>query len=131
MMPRRTQEDYIRLAAARAGLKLISNRYSIASDKKTYSLRPLWDAKHAVGTLSDGGFGLVKTTTNKKGRRRQTAASWLSLDVIERMLPHWPKADSRNRSRCTQTLPRAHSHLWASIGASSRFGGGATNAQNQ
>ena len=144
-MPRKTQEDYIRLVAARAGLKLITNRYSITSGKKSYCLRPVWDARHAVGILSEGGFGLVKTTTNRKGRRRQTVASWLSLDAIERMLLHWPEAGSRNSARVSQrrrpnvvaiARPRSSAedlvdcHLWASIGASERSSRGATNDQD-
>jgi hypothetical protein len=100
-MPRKTQEDRVRLAAARSGLKLITNRYSLTSTgKKTYCLRPVWDATCVVGTLPDGRFGLVKTTS--KGRRRQNVASWLQLDAIERMLPDWRGARPRDRARVSQ-----------------------------
>ena len=85
-MPDKTQEDRIRLAAARSGLKLIINKYGLASTgTKTYCLRPMWDATRVVGTLPDGEFGLVKATS--KGKRRQKVASWLPLNAIERMLP--------------------------------------------
>jgi hypothetical protein len=73
------------MVAARAGLKLIQNRYSITSGQKLYCLRPIWDARHVVGTLSDGGLGLVRTSG--KAQRRETVASWLPLGAIERMLP--------------------------------------------
>jgi hypothetical protein len=103
-MPRKTQEDRVRLAAARSGLKLITNRYSLTSTgKKTYCLRPMWDATRVVGTLSDGRFGLVKTTS--KGRQRQKVASWLPLDAIERMLPDWHGVRPRDRSRVSQRRP--------------------------
>jgi len=75
MMTEKTQEDQVRGAAARSGLKLIivGHRYSLAStDEKTYCLRPLWDARQVVSTLSDGRFGLVRTTG--KGQRRQMVA---------------------------------------------------------
>ena len=98
-MPRKTLEDRVRLAAARSGLKLITNRYSLTSTgKKTYCLRPAWDAKHVVGTLSDGEFGLVKATG--RGRRRQKVASWLPLNAIARMLPDWRGARPRSRRAC-------------------------------
>lgn len=95
-MPRKTQEDHIRIVAARAGLKLITNRYSLTSGEKLYCLRPVWDATHVVGTLSDGGFGLVKTTN--KAQRRLKVASWLSLNAIERMLPDWRVTEPRDRA---------------------------------
>jgi hypothetical protein len=78
-MPRKTQEDRVRRIAARIGLKLIKNRHV----KKTYCLRPVWDATHVVAILSDGGFELASTTIE----RRQHVASWLPLNAIERILP--------------------------------------------
>jgi hypothetical protein len=93
-MPRKTHEDHVRLTAARSGLKLITNRHSLTSTgKKTYCLRPLWDARCVVGTLSDGGLGLVKTSG--KGRRRQKVASWLPLKAVEQILPEWRGARGR------------------------------------
>jgi hypothetical protein len=84
----KTPEELVRLAAARSGLKLITNRYGLASTgTKTYCLRPIWDARHVVGTRSDGGLGLVRTSN--KRHRRLKVASWLPLDAIERLLPHW------------------------------------------
>ena len=92
-MPGKTLEDRVRLAAARSGLKLIINRYGLGSTgKRTYCLRPMWDARSVVSTLADGEFGFVKTTS--KGQCRQKVASWLPLNAIERILP-----DSRRDRR--------------------------------
>ena len=103
-MTEKTQEDLVRLAAARSGLKLITNRYSLTSTgRKTYCLRPIWDATRVVGTLSDGRFGLVRTTG--RGKRRHTSASWLPLSAIERMLPDWHGARPRSRARVSQWRP--------------------------
>ena len=103
-MPRKTHEDRVRLAAARCGLKLITNRHSLTSTgKKTYCLRPVWDAGRVVGTLSDGRFGLVRTTG--RGKRRHTSASWLPLSAIARMLPDWRGARPRSRARVSQWRP--------------------------
>ena len=99
-MPGKTQEERVQLAAARSGLKLIANRYSLTSGKKTYCLRPLWDAMHVVGIVSDGSLGLVKTSS--KGRRRQKVASWLPLTAIERMLPDWRGTRPRDGTRVSR-----------------------------
>jgi hypothetical protein len=95
------QEDQVRRAAARFGLKLIKNRYDLTStDKETYCLRPLWDARQVVGTLSDGRFGLVRATG--KGQCRQKVASWLPLNAIELMLQDWRGVRPRSRMRLSQ-----------------------------
>jgi hypothetical protein len=56
-----------------------------------------------VGTLSDGRFGLVKTTG--KGQRRQKVASWLPLNAIDLMLLDWRGARPRSRARVSQLRP--------------------------
>ena len=112
-MPRKTQEERVRLAAARSGLKLITNRYSLTSGKKTYCLRPVWDAMHVVGILSDGSLGLVKTSS--KGRRRQKVASWLPLTAIERMLPDWRGTRTRVSRRPDVVATAAFSKPGTSI----------------
>ena len=97
-MPRKTQEDRVRRTAARVGLKLIKNRYSLTSTgKQTYCLRPFWDAKHVVAIPPTGGIELVSTTS----KRRQHVASWLPLNAIENMLPNWGKVLHRANRKPT------------------------------
>ena len=55
-----------------------------ATGNQRYFLRPIWDARHAVRALPDGGCELV---TISAGRRK--AASLMPLDDVERLLSHW------------------------------------------
>lgn len=71
-------------------MKLVKNKHSLTStNKKTYCLRSVWDATHVVAIVSDGDFGLVSTTSE----RRLNVASWLPLNAVQRMLPDWPVLD--------------------------------------
>ena len=115
-MTEKTQEDQVRRAAARSGLKLIKNRYSLTStDRKTYCLRPLWDARQVVGTLSDGRFGLVRATG--KSQRRQKVASWLPLNAIELILQDWRGVRPRSRTRVSQWRHAVRAQRSRSAGA--------------
>ena len=84
-MPAKTRQDHLQSVARSRGLKLVLDRYSArATGQDRYFLRPIWDARHAVRTLSSGHCKLV----NISGGRRQ-AASLMQLDEIEQLLDRW------------------------------------------
>jgi hypothetical protein len=64
------------MVAARAGLKLIQNRYSITSGQKLYCLRPVWDARHVVGTVRwRARIGQDEWQSSAQRNRRELAAA--------------------------------------------------------
>jgi hypothetical protein len=86
-MPLTHRERQVQAAACRNGLKLIADRYGNAhKGRERYYLRPIWDARHVVRVLPDGGYELAAIT----GRKRYVVTP-LPLDAVELLLSRWSK----------------------------------------
>jgi hypothetical protein len=100
---RKSQEERVRLIAARRGLKLIKNQYSLAAGGR-YILRPIWDAKQVLGVTQDGKLVLV--ATNRGDLTRDDFATWLPLAAIEVVLMYWDRWVSRTEINSPSPGPR-------------------------
>jgi hypothetical protein len=86
-MPLNLRERQVQAAARRIGLKLIGLKPIVdadQADRKRYYLRPIWDARHVVRVLPNGGYEMAMST---RGRKHVTTP--LSLDDIELLIGGW------------------------------------------
>ena len=88
-MPLNLRERQVQAAARRIGLKLIGlkpivDRRDLTGRKRYYYLRPIWDARHVVRLLPNGGYEMAMST---RGRKHVTTP--LSLDDIELLIGGW------------------------------------------
>jgi hypothetical protein len=91
-MPPNLRERQVQAAARRIGLKLIGlkpvlDRRDLTGRKRYYYLRPIWDARHVVRVLPNGGYEMARSM---RGRRH--VATPLSLDDIELLIGGWSEA---------------------------------------
>jgi hypothetical protein len=88
----RTHKDRVQLAAGRCGLRLIKRRSGTTLTRdNAYWLRSLSDASQAVVLRPGGGLTLSKIPAY---RLRDKAATWRTLDDVERVLKGWGGATS-------------------------------------
>lgn len=84
------REHQVQVTAGRHGLKLVRNRYQVATARRLYCLRAILNAACVVGRRPEGGLGLVYAQTGREG-----IASWLTLIEIERLLANWDEPPPR------------------------------------
>jgi hypothetical protein len=97
-MPPNLRERQVQAAARRIGLKLIGlkpvlDRRDLTGRKRYYYLRPIWDARHVVRVLPNGGYEMAMSA---RGRRHVAAP--LSLDDIELLIGGWSEAAGAEHS---------------------------------
>ena len=114
-MPYNRDEQRVRLAAGRRGLKVLMARLATTRrGGRNYCLRALWDASQFVGELPDGRLGYIRVPPAD----RERIAIWRSLGEVERALANCAEPPARAWGQACNT-----EHRFANVRHTAKTGG--------